>query len=465
MLEQETNNLRNTMGPLQNGPATSHITASHGPDTYINKFYISEYSNRYGHGGFTPRTGTHRGTGYQSNFRPGVYYSRKVDEFDNPKMGKLLTDNYNSVTKIHFKNNKGSDGRDPFPKRAFMVKSGFVNDTSPTVPTVGKVRSVCVDTKYEGTIYPHLNPRLHQIRSKDPIARENAGHGPSFMSTENQSNFRGCRSNRMDLSTKTVGPKEESGFTHAFNNEPITFKPTEAYDGNYPGWYTWRPTGTSLMKTDFQPSRYLDGNEPFTTVPGGSDRNTGYTREIKPNSEFTARPDQVYTKMNQVQPLVQQRIKRQDPAEYSNLVHAKVYPSMSSGTYRGLQRGEETLTDKLGNVSIGRKEETGFTENNCRFVQTAETGNSLQRFNTEYTKRYSDQNPKGDDRMGHTQGNAMEQLGSGFTKATEVQGFGADINSTEQLRKLHPYVARSIKAKDMYYDSHVHDNKKNLITA
>ena len=52
---------------------------------------------------------------------------------------KLLTDNYNSVTKIHFKNNKGSDGRDPFPKRAFMVKSGFVNDTSPTVPTVGKV--------------------------------------------------------------------------------------------------------------------------------------------------------------------------------------------------------------------------------------------------------------------------------------------------------------------------------------
>ena len=39
-----------------------------------------------------------------------------------------------------------------------------------------QVRSVCVDTKYEGTIYPHLNPRLHQIRSKDPIARENAGH-------------------------------------------------------------------------------------------------------------------------------------------------------------------------------------------------------------------------------------------------------------------------------------------------
>ena len=30
---------------------------------------------------------SHRGTGYESNFRPGVYYSSKLDQVDNPVMG------------------------------------------------------------------------------------------------------------------------------------------------------------------------------------------------------------------------------------------------------------------------------------------------------------------------------------------------------------------------------------------
>ena len=35
----------------------------------------------------------------------------------------------------------------------------------------------------------------------------------------------------MDTSTKTVGYKEGSGFTHAYNDEPITFYPMEAHQG------------------------------------------------------------------------------------------------------------------------------------------------------------------------------------------------------------------------------------------
>ena len=38
----------------------------------------------------------------------------------------------------------------------------------------------------------------------------------------------------VDLSTKTVGPKEDTGFTSAYNVEPITFKPNEAHDGKLP---------------------------------------------------------------------------------------------------------------------------------------------------------------------------------------------------------------------------------------
>lgn len=35
----------------------------------------------------------------------------------------------------------------------------------------------------------------------------------------------------MDTSTKIVGYKEGSGFTHAYNDEPITFHPIEAHEG------------------------------------------------------------------------------------------------------------------------------------------------------------------------------------------------------------------------------------------
>lgn len=35
----------------------------------------------------------------------------------------------------------------------------------------------------------------------------------------------------VDTSKKTVGYKEGSGFTHAYNDEPITFYPMEAHEG------------------------------------------------------------------------------------------------------------------------------------------------------------------------------------------------------------------------------------------
>lgn len=69
------------------GPPTKHIIQSNGPDSDLHKFYITEYSTNYAHEGFVPRPGKHYGTGYQSNFRPGVYYSRNLDELDNPSMG------------------------------------------------------------------------------------------------------------------------------------------------------------------------------------------------------------------------------------------------------------------------------------------------------------------------------------------------------------------------------------------
>lgn len=75
------------IGPLQVGKPNKHVNVSNGPDNKIMKFYITEYSSHFLGDGSTPQTGKHVGTGYKSNFRPGVYYSRKLDELDNPAVG------------------------------------------------------------------------------------------------------------------------------------------------------------------------------------------------------------------------------------------------------------------------------------------------------------------------------------------------------------------------------------------
>lgn len=50
--------------------------------------------------------------------------------------------------------------------------------------------------------------------------------------------------------------KEESGFTHATNVEPVTFRPRESHTGDLPGDITWRPTGSSIMKNNFRQPLY-----------------------------------------------------------------------------------------------------------------------------------------------------------------------------------------------------------------
>jgi len=75
------------MGPLPYGPVTRHVNASNGPHAERFQFYVTEYSLSHGKPGFNTRKGKHTGTGYESNFRPGLFYSRRLDELDNPILG------------------------------------------------------------------------------------------------------------------------------------------------------------------------------------------------------------------------------------------------------------------------------------------------------------------------------------------------------------------------------------------
>lgn len=84
------------MGPLPKGTRTAHIQASHGADTNMMKFYVTQNSTTYGkhYENFKPRPGRHSGTGYLANFRPGVYYNNRLDQQDNPTLAYVPFDSF-----------------------------------------------------------------------------------------------------------------------------------------------------------------------------------------------------------------------------------------------------------------------------------------------------------------------------------------------------------------------------------
>ena len=52
----------------------------------------------------------------------------------------------------------------------------------------------------------------------------------------------------VDVSMKTCGPKEESGFTHAYNEEPITFIPGNPHKNDRPVGVTFQRKVDSVIK-------------------------------------------------------------------------------------------------------------------------------------------------------------------------------------------------------------------------
>ncbi|XP_054774334.2 stabilizer of axonemal microtubules 4-like [Lytechinus pictus] len=456
------------MGRLPVGQPTAHVSATQGPDADIMKFYSTSYATSYGakHEPFVPRTTRHVGTGYQSNFRPGVYYSQRLDEVDNPAMGRLVGDNYHSITTKHFQPSIRSDGKDRFPENLNQVKSGFTQQDPITYPTVGQVKKVFVNTRDHGLalkingVLPKHRPLLYKLQAKDPVSLENAGHGPNFMSTEGRTRFTGRPSERKDCSTLTVGPKEGSGYTHAYNVEPVSFNPGSPFKNDIPGTWTGRPTGTSVMKTSFLPSQRPAGDERLPIITNRSDHETGFTHEkAKPLYVNRVMTD-AYTKWDQVPSRVEDRIKKEDPAEYLNMTNPDNHSSIFKKSFEGQQRPSPSANEKQGRFFVGNKEMSGYSDNNDK--PQVQIPIEPYRWITHYDTKFYDMNPKGKARAGRTFGGVMKQLPDGFTKSTSVHSYGPALDTTQQLRDLHPYVARSIKARDVFFDDHTHDAKKHV---
>ena len=59
-----------------------------------------------------------------------------------------------------------------------------------------------------------------------------------------------------------------------------------------------------------------------------------------------------------------------------------------------------------------------------------------------FHSRFYDKTPMGKDREGHCKGGVQYQKPDGFTKSTAVHAYGTEVDTTDTLRRLQPYVAR-----------------------
>ena len=94
-----------------------------------------------------------------------------------------------------------------------------------------------------------------------------------------------------------------------------------------------------------------------------------------------------YTKAAQVHPNVLKRVKREDPAEYSIMSHPHHYASLTQRNFQGRQRSPKSEAQRLERESVGGKELTGFSENNCPLVEPRDRDSA--RFSTHYQQRYA----------------------------------------------------------------------------
>jgi len=432
------------MGKVSLGQGTKHIKASGGPETHHLSHYATTYSNVHAIPEFKPRPNTHSGTGYLANFRPAVYYNESIDKMDNPEILSSIRKNYNTSTKDHFKESRGASGTEPLPPSIYMAGSGFNTGTVNTLPLQREITDVHADTRKN--FKPQHRSLLFQLQRKDPVEQENSGEGPRYMKPETASKFAGTASVKMDLEGKTVGRKQASGFINAYNIEPITYRPDESFSN--PNTQA-RPIGESIMRGSFTRHPVLTGTEKANSVSSKGQCVSGFVKGTYTRPQFYAKPkEEYYTKIDDVPPVLLNKVTKSDPAEYANLTNPHNKSSITQIHFKPVTKlppfevGEGA---KLGRSFTGKKEPSGSVENNDLWLPPK--ADSPDHYTTYYSYKHQDLNPTGAKREGYMRGSVLN-TNNGFTKSTALHRYGNDPDPTNMIRSMNSYQAKSLLKRD-----------------
>ncbi|XP_023374205.1 protein phosphatase 1 regulatory subunit 32 isoform X2 [Otolemur garnettii] len=399
------------MGKLPLGVVSPYVKMSSGGCTDPLKFYATSYCTAYGREEFKPRMGSHMGTGYKSNYRPVVSYQASLDALDNPAMGEHVRDNYKTVTSQSYRPLEVPDGRYPLPKNLHQTSSGYGREKPSAGPPTKEVRKVHFDTQEYGPqaitgLEPKDMPLLRQQQGKGSLEWENWRYGPRFMTSEYNSKYLNEPIHQPDLlQKKSIGAKEDTGFTEETNKSPIVFQPpSQALPGD-------------------------PGDEFLPVLARGSERETGFSRV----NERT----------------LNTRVTTPNP-ELNSINHWQFQPP---------QRMQQTNIGLLGRETMGKKEPTGFSINNSSYVRSPHDPDRDNRYLTTYNQGYFENIPKGLDREGWTRGGIQPQIPGGYAINQPVTRMEASPNPTESLRRLHPHVGRTLTSVDPFYRDTPHSSR------
>uniref|UniRef100_A0A5F8GFV8 Uncharacterized protein n=1 Tax=Monodelphis domestica TaxID=13616 RepID=A0A5F8GFV8_MONDO len=119
------------------------------------------------------------------------------------------------------------DGRNPLPWTVYQSGSSYVRDKVNSCVPSKEVKKVHFNTQDYGGhaitgLEPKTVPTLHEYVGKGGIEMENYRYGPRFMTSEYNSKYRYEIPGQPDfLQKKTIGAKEDTGFTEQGTKNPI----------------------------------------------------------------------------------------------------------------------------------------------------------------------------------------------------------------------------------------------------
>uniref|UniRef100_A0A8C8VIK9 Protein phosphatase 1 regulatory subunit 32 n=1 Tax=Pelusios castaneus TaxID=367368 RepID=A0A8C8VIK9_9SAUR len=402
------------MGRLPLGSVSPYVRTSAGGSVDPLKFYATSYGTAYGQERFQPRIGHHSGAGYKSNYRPVISYKASLDQVDNPAVGQLLLDNYETVTTKHFCPFQLPDGKYPLPWSVYQPGSGFVRDKPISFPTTKAVSRVHFDTQDQGPqaitgLEPRHLPILHKPQGKGSVEGENARHVSAALASRSPPDF---------LQRKTIGAKEETGFTEGSQRSPLVVLPSPSGE----------PVGAG-----FWPSLPCTGDEFLPVLSKGSERETGFSRD----------------KDNGLSALVS--VKTCHPA------CSPILPSLLPVCQKPplIPQGSLAWPAQL---HVPPQELSGFSINNKYYVTPPYDPDMPSKYLSSYNAKFYDNTLKGVDREGWTRGGIQPQQPGAFATNNHITDLGSDPNATETLRRVHPHVGRTITTVDPFYRDTPHDS-------
>ncbi|CAF3397072.1 unnamed protein product [Rotaria socialis] len=229
---------------LPAGHENQHILASEGPDNYLMNFYITQSSSTYRPPRVRPKSNIlgdkslttenlltqklkadRAKTGFVNNERYYIPYTRSLDEIDNPTVGRMCSENYETSHQSQFKPYELPNGTEALPPNITNQISGFYRERAIHAP----------------------NSFVPPIGGKEVTT-----YGSTFVTP--------ARSEPVLLGQ--VGPKQSSGFISNTEIEPLTTTLGERWN------FRSRPIGGSEYKDKFPLYDYPKGDDPLLTVVG-----------------------------------------------------------------------------------------------------------------------------------------------------------------------------------------------------